>query len=255
MLDSAIDPTMEAKMLPAPLIIKNFVQGERAYDYEQYMLELINCSEWFSKNYPGGFEMPISEANGECDAINQNYQLDFKLFASKTAIQAKSILSPQIYTMNGVTSFGRSKKVNSFIRSTRIFAVFRQWSLDDLIRIRDSNNKQYGEENDVHTVLKTLEVKKNLLLFFPYIFSFREPHQYNAAIESIVTGLNHDFETAFLYREQYASKYDTFLTCIYGESFLIFSVCDGKLLLVDSVETKNIKIFTTLLDSYGAWWK
>lgn len=254
MVDPTIDPTMEAKMLSAPLIIKNFVHGESTCDYQQYMLELINYSEWFSKKYPGGFRKPISEANGECDAINENYQLDFKLLASKTAMQAKSVLSPQIYTMNGVTSFCGSK-VDGSIQSTRIFAAFRPLSLNDLIRIGDSKNKKYGEENDIHTVLKTLKVKKNLLLFFPYIFSFREPHQYNAALESIITGLNHDFGVAFLYREQYASKYDTFLTCIYEKYFLIFLVCDGVLRLVDSVETKNIIIFTRLLDSYGEWWK
>ena len=141
MLDPTIDPTMEAKMLSAPLIIKNYVHGEIAYDYEQYMLELINCSDWFSKKYPGGFQKPISEANGECDAINENYQLDFKLLASKTAMQAKSILSPQIYTMNGATSFCGSR-VDGCIQSTRIFAAFRRLSLDDLIRTRDSSSKK-----------------------------------------------------------------------------------------------------------------
>ena len=98
------------------------------------------------------------------------------------------------------------------------------------------------------------ETKKNLLLFFPYRFTFETQHLYDEAIKSITEALNHDFRTAFLFRDQYASEYDTFLTCIYGEAFLIYCVRDGKLQLCDSVATNNIKIFTRLLEDYGDWW-
>ena len=102
--------------------------------------------------------------------------------------------------------------------------------------------------------MKMFETKKNLLLFFPYRFTFETQHLYDEAIKSITEALNHDFRTAFLFRDQYASEYDTFLTCIYGEAFLIYCVRDGKLQLCDSVATNNIKIFTRLLEDYGDWW-
>ena len=252
MLDPVIDPTMKAKMLPAPLIIKDFVHGETMCNYELYLLELINTSEWFSTKYPGGFQKPISESNGECDALNPNYQLDFKLFASKTALQAKSILSPQIYTGNGVTSFCGSKCDGS-IQATRIFAAFRNLSLNELIERRDFSGKKYGVENDIHVALKILETKKNLLLFFPYKFMFEEPHAHDAAIKAITEALNHDFRAAFSFRNQYANGYDTFLTSIYEEAFLIYYVCDEELQLCDSVATNDIKTFMELYD-YGDWW-
>ena len=84
-----MDLTMRAKLLPAPYIIKNFVGGEDNCNYEIYLLELLNSSAWFSAHYPGGFTKPSSESHGECDAINQIYQIDFKLLASKTALQAR----------------------------------------------------------------------------------------------------------------------------------------------------------------------
>lgn len=253
MLDPVIDPTMKGTMLPAPLIITDFVHGEDKCNYELYLLELINTSKWFSEKYPGGFQKPASESNGECDAINENYQLDFKLLASKTALQAKSILSSQIYTENGVTYFCTSK-VDGSVKATRIFAAFRNLSLDDLIELKNSNTKKYCIKNDVCTALRKFETKKNLLLFFPYKFTFEKPHPYDAAVKSITEALNHDFRAAFLFRDQYASEYDTFLTCIYGEAFLIYCVRDGKLQLCDSVATNNIKIFTRLLEDYGDWW-
>ena len=253
MLDSVIDPTMKSKLLPASLIIRNFVHGEDKCNYELYLLELINTSKWFSEKYPGGFQKPASESNGECDAINENYQLDFKLLASKTALQAKSILSSQIYTENGVTYFCTSK-VDGSVQSTRIFAAFRSLSLNDLIELRSSNIKEYGIKNDVRTALKMFETKKNLLLFFPYRFTFETQHLYDEAIKSITEALNHDFRTAFLFRDQYANGYDTFLTCIYEETFLIYRVCTGELQLCDSVTTNEIMTFTRLLDDYGDWW-
>lgn len=253
MLDPVIDPTMKGTMLPAPLIITDFVHGEDKCNYELYLLELINTSKWFSEKYPGGFQKPTSESNGECDAINENYQLDFKLLAGKTALQARSILSPQIYTENGVTYFCTSKD-NGNIQATRIFAAFRNLSLDDLIELKNSDTKKYGIENDVCTALRKFETKKNLLLFFPYKFTFEKPHPYDEAVRSITEALNHDFKTAFLFRDQYASKYDTFLTCLYGEAFLIYYVRDGELQLCDSVATNDIKLFTRLLEDYGDWW-
>lgn len=254
MLDPIIDPTMKAKMLPAPLIIKGFVHGEDACNYELYLLELVNASRWFSVRYPNGFQKPVSESNGECDAINKNYQLDFKLLASKTALQAKSIFDPQIYHQNGVTFFCKSKATGS-LQATRIFAAFRNLSLSDLIELRNFDNKKYGVENDIRTALRTFETKKNVLLFFPYKFTFEKAHLYDEAIKSITEVLNHDFGTALSFRKQYANGYDTFLTCIYEESFLIYCVCGGELRLCDSVATNDIKTFTRLLDDYGDWWE
>lgn len=253
MLDPAIDPTMKAEMLPAPLIITDFVRGEKRCNYELYLLELINVSKWFSEEYSGDFQGPASESHGECDAINENYQLDFKLLASKTALQAKSILSPQIYTENGVTFFCTSK-VDGNIRATRIFAALRGLALNKLLEIRNSGAKEHGIENDILEVLETLETKKNILLFFPYKFTFEKPHLYDEAINSITEALNHDFGAAFAFRNQYAKGYDTFLTCIYDKAFLIYCVCGEELQLCDSVATSDVKTFTRLLDDYGDWW-
>lgn len=253
MLNPHIDPTMKAKMLPASLVIRNFVRGEAECDYQKYLLEFVNSSEWFGREHPGVFRAPPSESHGECDAINENYQLDFKLLAGKTALQAKSVLSPQIHKENGVTFFCTSRDKGS-IQATRIFAAFREKSLEDLIAIRNSVCKKYGIQNDMRTVLKTLETKKNLLLFFPYKFEFKEPHQHDEAIKSIAEALDYDFKAAFLYRDKYANGYDTFLVSIYTEEFLLFGVCKDGLRLQETVNIQKSETFIRLLNSYGDWW-
>ena len=250
-----MDLTMRAKLLPAPYIIKNFVGGEDNCNYEIYLLELLNSSAWFSAHYPGGFTKPSSESHGECDAINQIYQIDFKLLASKTALQARSVLSDQVHKMGqGVIGFGISKLPEGKIQATRLFAAFRGKSLADLYCIRKDQTKVYGVENDILTTLKMLETKKNLLLFFPYEFTFDQYHNCKEAIKSISEALTEDFHVAFEYRDsQIQSRYDTFMTCIYEHSFLIFSVKNRVLKLVDTVETEKVSTFLRL-SQYTDWW-
>ena len=154
----------------------------------------------------------------------------------------------------GVIGFGISKLPEGKIQATRLFAAFRGKSLTDLYRIRENQTKVYGVENDILTTLKMLETKKNLLLFFPYEFTFDQYHNHEEAINSISEALTEDFHVAFEYRDrQIQSRYDTFMTCIYEDSFLIFSVKNQVLKLIDTVGTKKVSTFLRL-SQYTDWW-
>lgn len=242
-----MDLTMRVSLLAAPYIIKGFVQGERNCNYEIYLLELLNRSKWFSAAHPGRFEKPASEANGECDANNPNYQIDFKLFASKTALQARSLLSFQVSKeTDGVTIWSRSKKSGP-LQMTRIFAAFRRKTYDELCAIHETKAKARGIENDMLAILKNLETEKNLLLFFPYIFSFDVPHSQEEAVESIREGLTEDFHVAFEYRyKKTRGLFDTFMTCIYNHTFLLFAVKEYALEFIDAIRIDEIKSFVRL---------
>lgn len=246
-----MDLTMRVSMLSAPLVNKGFVIGESDCNYEIYLREFINHSEWFSEHHPGLFVGPSTESHGENDAMNENYQLDFKLFAAPTALRAKNLLSSQIYkASDGVVLYGESKKKNTTLRATRVFAAFRGKSLDELYQLRSTVIKEHSIENDIVSVLKVLETPKNILLFFPYIFSFDNSINNNEAIMNIANGLNSDFENAFIYRNEVAEEFDTFLTCLYNNQFLLFRIIENKLLLCDQVRTDLIPTYCKLMD-YG----
>lgn len=246
-----LDQTMRAKLLPAPLIISDFVYNEPNCNYELYLLELLNKSNYIAEKYPGGFKRPASESHGECDAINENYQIDFKLLAAKTALMARSILSPQVEKISdNETAFCASKVKGRQISSTRIYAAFRGQSYEELVRIRNIAPKASGIDNDIFTVLETLETKKNLLLFFPYEFSFDKPHTKEEAIFSISQGLNNDFKEAFKYREQKANGYDTFFVCLFNDLFLIFKIEHYMVNFCELIESSEVMLFTDLSISY-----
>lgn len=249
-----MDLTMRVKLLAAPYIIKGIVHGENKCNYEFYLLELLNCSTWFSAQYPGEFYRPKSESHGECDAVNQDYQIDFKLLAAETALQARSIFSSQVYKEeNGSVAFCECRRPDGEIKATRLFAALRGKSLVDLYNIRENKTEAHGVEHDVFEALKTLETKKNLLLFFPYKFTFDRPHDYNEAVKSIGEALTGDFHIAFEYRNcQTQGQFDTFLTCIYDQIFLIFLWKNQRLQLVDIVKAEDLPTFVQLSE-YTEW--
>ena len=86
------DKSLIAHLLPSEMIIKNYIHGDPDCNYEKYLLEFVNASDFFRVKSDGDiYQSPESEENGQCDCISTSYQLDFKLIASKTALQARSM--------------------------------------------------------------------------------------------------------------------------------------------------------------------
>ena len=235
-----MDETLRARLLPAVLICKNFIEGMDDCNYEIYLRELVNASSYFRTKSNGlKYEAPKQEAHGECDCISESYELDFKLIASKTALQARRLFSDGIRkTPMGDLAFGIPQMRSDNprykpISATRIFAALRSLSLSELKTIRKNDVKKPGVEADIKALLETLETKKNVLLFFPYVFSTEKEYDVTA---DIIEAISHDFTEAFKYRNEAASPFDTYLTFLYDGYFVIAVVDENKLRFVDKVE-------------------
>lgn len=76
---------LKSAMITPELFVKDLIQdysGRPLYTYEEWTRELINHSNAFKELTRGAeFHAPVSEANGECDAVSDAYQLDFKLIS------------------------------------------------------------------------------------------------------------------------------------------------------------------------------
>ncbi|MFD3014157.1 hypothetical protein ACFKJG_00110, partial [Streptococcus agalactiae] len=109
-LNSNIDPRIIFKQLPPATIIKGFVAGETKCNYEIYLLELLNKSVYFREKGKSKFHAPEDESHGECDAVADDYKIDFKLLSSSSRLQASSLFSPSITNLgNGITAIGESR--------------------------------------------------------------------------------------------------------------------------------------------------
>ena len=243
------DSTLKAFPLPAELIIRKFIHGEPDCDYQKYMLEFVNNSFFFRKKAEGEvYEAPPSEECGQCDCISEKYELDFKLIASKTLLQAKSILSMQKTVITkGVTVTESCKVPNTRMETTRIHVALRDYDFDALCELRKKYIKKQGVENDICELLKTLETKKNLILFFPYRFRFDNEYAFLDAVKMIQTAISNDFRCSMQYRNYVAVNYDTYMVYIYDKYIVFMEEKENCFNYIDCVELTKSGVYQNLL--------
>lgn len=247
-----IDKTLMEKMLDAPLIIRGFVNDEPKCNYERYMTELLNCSTLFM-NKTGGEKLCWKEKqdNGECDAATSSYSIDYKLLATKSSLQAKRETSGSITKMaDGCIAFGVGRlPAGEKFTYIRTVAALRSYSLEELEKI-SAGGKDNVEKN-VSVILKNVRTKKNLLLFYPYIMSFSEPHTFRDGCKSIENAFNEDLNQIRLYRDLNAPGFETYICTIYENKLLIFENDGKQWALQDGVDMMSSEIYKDLYYSYG----
>ena len=124
------------QLLEAPLIISKYVKDDDACNYDKYLIEMINKSIWFNNHFQYPFVSPQNENSGQCDAYSGEYGIDFKLVASETRLQARSIHSSRIEKLDdGVISIGSPRQAGS-MQVTNFPQAFRHLSLSELEYIR-----------------------------------------------------------------------------------------------------------------------
>ena len=250
-------PELMLRMLEAPVTVRNYVKNDSLCNYEFYMVELLNHSKEMRKLHPQEFVWQGDQAHAECDAYSGDYGIDFKLIASQSRMKATSNFSSQ-YTLlpNGVTLTHESKA--SFLDRekemtvTRMHAALRQTSLEDLERIR-SNTDLLPYEKDIQVFLKKLETKKNLLLFYPYEYSFTDNQHPKNEIEVLTKALQNDFVSAFRYRSKVLPDFETYLTTVYYNDFVLFKIVDNQLDLMDIVSGNDCPTFKHLRSYEDIW--
>lgn len=232
-------PELMLRQLDAPVTVKNFVRNDPRCNYEFYMVELLNHSAEMRKNHPQEFRWHASQAHAECDAYSGDYGIDFKLIASQSSMKASSLLSPHYkIDENGMIIGYESKSdklgVESEITVTRMHAALRRSTIDDLERIRTGENLQ-SHEKDIKVFLEKLETKKNLLLFYPYEYRFFNDMRPDDGVERLTQALQHSFVSAFCYRSRRLPQYETYLTTVYYDDFVLLRITDNQLHLMDVV--------------------
>ncbi|HEM2542537.1 TPA: hypothetical protein U0398_001600 [Streptococcus suis] len=248
-LNPNIDSRINFRQLPPATIIKGFVNGECDCNYEVYLLELLNASPYFKEIGKSEFHKPEDVNRGQCDAIADNYQIDFKLLLASSRLKASNLFSPSISKIgHGITAIRRSKKQDGEIEATQIHVAFRMRTLSDLLQVKNdfhSVRKQYIEK-DIVKVLNILEKQKNLLLFFPCIFNIEDEISIQNLDEVLISALNYDFSSLFSYRSYKMGEFDTYFLTIVREKFYIFKIVDSKLSLIEKIDCSDIPTFIKL---------
>lgn len=251
---------MRIQHLPAAVIIDNFIRGIGKYSYEDYLREIVNSSKFFlNKSNGKEYHKPPKESNREPDCISDKYTLDFKLFAAQTRCKADSLFSSQIVSENGITSYGAPKMTREKpnfhpIPATRIYVAFRNLSMNELYAIRcREDGEQNSVQSDVKGVLETLEVCKNLFLFFPYNINFDVNDDFEWGKKLALQGINDDFRDAMRYRVQVCPGLDTYFCFLYAQHFVICEWCNDEFECVDMLPIEKSPLFIKLIELADEW--
>lgn len=246
-------PPLKIRLLPPSTIISGFVSGIKNCNYEFYLRELLNSSDHFIKRGGSPFTAPKSEDHGQCDAISQHYQIDFKLLASQTHLQAASILKPRPFVQGCLTFFTECKNPGGKIKATKLYSALRGLSVSDLETIRSNWKRGDSIDKDIAHALTIAEVKKNILFLFPYDLWFDKSIQHDVAVKIIEASLMGDFKNLFLYRDKAALGFDTYLTVKYMNEFLVFQIDKGQSTFVDAISTSEMPTYIELAQYSDMW--
>lgn len=244
-----IDRKLTYKILPSQVIVKNFVKNERNCNYEVYLLEILNLSDYFRVLSLGEeYIKPISEENGQFDAISERYSIDFKLFIAESLMEGKSILSYSITKYSdGFYGYGASKARNKKeMTCTNLCQAIRYLTLEELEGI-ERNKKRTFLEKDIASFLDVLRTKKNILLFYPYEFFYEGEYVETEAIKKVMNALHVDLKESLLYRERNVYGFDTYMVTIFVDKFIIFKMDYNGYQLVDTIDTRRVKTFESLM--------
>lgn len=246
-----VDGSLIAKLLPAWLIIKNFVDGDPNCNYEKYLVEFLNNSAWFRNKVKDElFVWREKQDHGECDTFAGGYELDIKLLVSTTYCQARRELSAGIAVLpqGGIITF--SPRRAESMCATRIYAVLRKLSAVALLNYENGHFEYGTVEHDVRNVVSKFTVPKNILFFFPYDFSSDKSSDLEYMIRTIQSALEQDFLSLMKLRSDRYPDKETYLSCVCSDVMLFFQFVNSKLNYIDCVSTDKSKTYTNLCWSY-----
>jgi len=200
--------------------------------------------------HPQGFVWQGDQAHAECDAYAGEYGIDFKLIASQSSMKASSLLTPHYRIDEHGLIVGYESKQERLDREsaltvTRMHAALRQSTVGDLERIRLGEGLQ-SYEKDIKVFLEKLETKKNLLLFYPYEYRFSDNARPADGVERLTEALQKSFVSAFCYRSQHCPQFETYLTTVYYDDFVLLRIDRDRLELLDVVAGSDCPTFTHL---------
>ena len=135
--------------LPTIMVIKNYAYNYPS-DYELYLTELINRSQFFLRLSNGkGYKHLAhqSQYNGQYDCVSDNYSIDYKILGTKSSLYAESNLSlGKAFIESGIILTVIPKQLDG-MTVARTNPLLKKYSLEDLERI-DDLTKTHLNRND-----------------------------------------------------------------------------------------------------------
>lgn len=242
---------LKSAMITPELFVKDLMQdysGRPLYTYEEWTRELINHSNAFKELTRGAeFHAPVSEANGECDAVSDAYQLDFKLIFGKSMMRAVSLTSSRRVSDRGITLEQLCRSHVKEQRGLRLHAILRDYSLAKLDELlKTESNKQLSEEvREARGLLRSISHSKNLLLIYPCRFEGID--RLPELEETANAALYYDFRNVLDVRRIHHPGKDTFLSYFCDDRMVVTRASGHGLSKFDDIMVAKSRTYMDIM--------
>ena len=254
-----MDPrnSLRETVLPAGFILDNILRDSQKiedYNYENYLRELLNESEWFLRKSSGEpYKKPLSETHGEDDAYTEEYSIDFKRILGESATRALHMRSERILRTESGTiyEFGGASQFPDNAREIR--QTIRGYDREELLRLYNVPREKASSqmEGDVIAYLRLLGREKNLLLYDPVVFELDEHCPEEEAVERITQSLQVDFKDSLDFRREKADRYETYVAFFFEKDLMVLQYTEKGFVLVDRIPARLSPTFCSIASFYG----
>lgn len=195
-------------MLKCNYIVPNFTN-------ESWLVEILNGSGFFRRkcSFMERYTVPEKQDNGEPDAVTSTYSVDFKLLVDQSVMRAMNKNKPDIDYSHMKQGYITVKTRNPIEQKPTVNL------LADISQVTEKDIEQQSFQNDtIKNLLRNLEKKKNLFLYYPYEFQDM-PENLEQTFGNALTKV---FSVLLSHRSKVCPNYDTFVCIKINTDFLIY---------------------------------
>ena len=209
------------KDLHVVLLRDNYIHGMK-YSYEEYLIDFLNSSKIKFDKGNKEFNRISSQAHGECDATNDIYEIDFKIFADTNHIGGKKNYSLGIVRMGGATFYTQPERVTGHIEYYDMLKLIRGKKVDFYRNIMEEEDDMYAP---LIKFMKKIEMDKNILLFLPFQYYFEHSETTEEVGRLIAKCIAEEFRELVAYRKEITLK-DTYIGFVSKDKFILLKEND-----------------------------
>lgn len=246
---------LKEETIPVGFIKNGFISINNKpgpFCYENYLIEFLNKSNFFTKTKGAQFEKVKDESHGEPDAIalQGGYEIDFKLILGKSMQQVKDLTEGQINTDgNGIVYHSASKGQGKY-QAYWLHRALRDYPKEELEIMLDTGIHTSDRlENDIISFLKSILKEKNLFLLYPALLWYEGEEVIEE--NDIFAALYDDYKNALdIRRDRFPDK-ETFVATFFEKHLIIGEYTLEGIKCVDKVLTKASDTFVKIADYYS----
>lgn len=248
--------SLRERVLPAGFILDNILRDSRKvedYNYENYLREYLNVSEWFLMKSSGEkYKKPVSETHGEDDAYTEEYSIDFKRILGESATKDLQMKSERrLKTKSGVIyELGGMSQQPDNAREIR--QALREYGPEDLDLLSNTLREEASSrmEQDIIAYLHVVGREKNLMLYDPVVFYLEGACREAEAVDRITEALQMDFQDSLDFRRRKAQSYDTYVSFFFEKDLMILQYTEKGFVLADRIPAKLSPTFCSIASFY-----